>query len=126
MKTTRILLALALGMALAHSAKAQGFPLRDSYQGRVRLYDKQLGYGYIVEEITETDIFVHVGDLIDEIERGDRVVFTVHRGRIGPRAENVLIIRPAGGVGVPYSPPPARRYWVQEDESVWLSPVATR
>ena len=80
---------------LSTAAVAQNTPANEAtHQGVVRIWDHALGSGYIREAVSDQDIFVHSLDLVDEVERGDRVTFSITPSVKWPRAENVRRILP--------------------------------
>jgi len=60
--------------------------------GKVKFYDESKGFGFILDQETNSDVFVHVSGLIDEIQQGDEVEFEVKEGRKGPNAVDVKVI----------------------------------
>ena len=60
--------------------------------GKVKFFNDSKGYGFITEEGTEKDHFVHVSGLIDEIREGDAVEFELQEGKKGLNAVNVKVI----------------------------------
>ncbi len=66
-------------------------------QGIVKWFDEQKGYGFIAQEGDE-DVYVHRDALGAEgfgtLKAGDRVEFDVVRGRKGPQAANVTVLKP--------------------------------
>ncbi|MGZ2368251.1 cold-shock protein [Ancylomarina sp. YFZ004] len=58
-------------------------------QGTVKFYNETKGFGFIKNNETEEDIFVHVTGLIDKIDQGDVVSFDVVEGKKGMNAVNV-------------------------------------
>ncbi|WP_372645046.1 cold-shock protein [Ancylomarina sp.] len=60
-------------------------------QGTVKFYNETKGFGFIKNNETEEDIFVHVTGLIDKIDQGDVVSFDVVEGKKGMNAVNVKI-----------------------------------
>ncbi|OGX90286.1 cold-shock protein [Hymenobacter coccineus] len=60
--------------------------------GTVKFYDDAKGFGFIIPDGTEEEIFVHQTGLIHEIEEGDRVQFAVKAGKKGPNAVEVTRI----------------------------------
>ena len=59
--------------------------------GTVKFFNQSKGYGFITEENSSNDYFVHVSGLVDEVRDGDAVVFEVKEGKKGPNAVNVKI-----------------------------------
>ncbi|RLD45153.1 MAG: cold-shock protein [Bacteroidetes bacterium] len=57
--------------------------------GTVKFFNETKGFGFIREEGTENEYFVHVSGLIDEINEGDKVEFELKEGRKGLNAVNV-------------------------------------
>ncbi len=60
-------------------------------KGTVKFFNKAKGYGFIVDETTQQEVFVHVTGLIDHIRDGDTVTFETKRGTKGTTAVNVKI-----------------------------------
>lgn len=60
-------------------------------KGIVKFYNNSKGYGFIKEEGTEEEIFVHASGLAVEINKNDKVRFEVQPGRRGMNAINVKI-----------------------------------
>lgn len=61
-------------------------------KGTVKFFNDSKGFGFITEEGSETDHFVHVSGLIDEIREGDAVEFELKQGKKGLNAVNVQVI----------------------------------
>lgn len=57
--------------------------------GTVKFYNETKGFGFIKNDATGQDIFVHVTGLIDEIRQDDKVRFEVAEGRKGLNAVQV-------------------------------------
>lgn len=57
--------------------------------GTVKLFNDAKGYGFIKEDGSDNEIFVHVTGLVDQVAQGDKVSFEVTEGRKGPNAVNV-------------------------------------
>jgi len=73
-----------------------GVPKRESsgqknYQkeGRVKFFNTEKGYGFVIDEETDNSYFVHVNNLETEIDTNDKVTFEVGSGPKGPIAINV-------------------------------------
>ncbi|TXB68008.1 cold-shock protein [Phaeodactylibacter luteus] len=58
-------------------------------EGKVKFFNTEKGYGFILEKLTEDSYFVHINDLQQEIDTDDLVVFEVGSGPKGPVAINV-------------------------------------
>ncbi len=61
-------------------------------KGTVKFFNETKGFGFISEEGTEKDHFVHVTGLIDEINEGDEVEFELEEGKKGLNAVNVKVV----------------------------------
>ena len=61
-------------------------------KGTVKFFNESKGFGFIVEDESKTEYFVHVTGLIDEINEGDAVEFELQEGRKGLNAVNVKSI----------------------------------
>lgn len=61
-------------------------------EGTVKFYDSSKGYGFIIQEDSHRDIFVHQTGLVDDIQENDRVTYEVEQGNKGPKAINVKIL----------------------------------
>lgn len=61
-------------------------------QGTVKFFNKTKGYGFIKDNETEKEFFVHVSGLIDQIEDGDEVSFDLEEGKKGLNAANVKLL----------------------------------
>ena len=60
--------------------------------GTVKFFNDAKGYGFITEEGSGSDYFVHISGLIDEIKQGDHVEFELQEGKKGMNAVNVKVI----------------------------------
>lgn len=60
-------------------------------KGTVKFFNESKGFGFITEEDSNTDYFVHVSGLIDEIKQGDTVEFELKEGKKGLNAVNVKL-----------------------------------
>ena len=61
-------------------------------QGKVKFFNDTKGYGFIKDEETNEEYFVHVTGLIDEISEDDDVSFELKEGRKGLNAVNVKLM----------------------------------
>lgn len=58
-------------------------------KGTVKFFNESKGYGFIKDEESSEEYFVHANGLIDEIRQDDEVVFDLEEGRKGVNAVNV-------------------------------------
>lgn len=58
-------------------------------RGTLKFFDEKKGFGFIVEEVTGKDVFVHHSGLIDKIEAEEKVTFELAEDRKGVKAVNV-------------------------------------
>ncbi len=58
-------------------------------QGTVKFFNDTKGFGFIKENNSDQEYFVHVSGLVDEIRENDEVVFDLQEGRKGLNAINV-------------------------------------
>jgi len=58
-------------------------------KGTVKFFNESKGFGFVVDEESKTEYFVHVTGLVDEINEGDAVEFELQEGRKGLNAVNV-------------------------------------
>ncbi|PNQ72647.1 cold-shock protein [Hanstruepera neustonica] len=61
-------------------------------KGTVKFFNDSKGFGFIVEDDTKKEHFVHISGLIDEIREGDVVEFDLTEGRKGMNAVNVKVL----------------------------------
>jgi cold shock protein len=57
--------------------------------GKVKFFNERKGFGFIIEDGTNEDIFVHVSGLIDKVRENDQVSFEVTEDKRGKKAINV-------------------------------------
>ena len=60
--------------------------------GTVKFFNETKGFGFIKEDDSNKEHFVHVSGLIDEIREGDHVEFELTEGKKGLNAVNVKVI----------------------------------
>ncbi|GGD03003.1 cold-shock protein [Hyunsoonleella pacifica] len=60
--------------------------------GTVKFFNDSKGYGFITEEGSNKEHFVHISGLIDEVREGDNVEFDLQEGKKGLNAVNVKVI----------------------------------
>jgi len=61
-------------------------------KGTVKFFNDSKGFGFITEEGSDKEYFVHISGLVDEIREGDEVQFDLEEGRKGLNAVNVTAI----------------------------------
>jgi len=61
-------------------------------KGTVKFFNDTKGFGFISEEGSGKEHFVHISGLIDEIREGDEVEFDLTEGKKGLNAVNVKVI----------------------------------
>ena len=61
-------------------------------KGTVKFFNESKGFGFITEEGSNKEHFVHVSGLIDEIRENDEVEFDLQDGRKGLNAVNVRVL----------------------------------
>ena len=61
-------------------------------EGTVKFFNETKGFGFISQDETRTDVFVHSTGLIDQIRENDKVSFDVEHGKKGLNAVNVKVI----------------------------------
>ncbi|MCC6721311.1 MAG: cold shock domain-containing protein [Bacteroidia bacterium] len=57
--------------------------------GTVKFFNVSKGYGFIKNNETGQEVFVHANGLIDKINQDDQVTFDIQDGKRGPSAINV-------------------------------------
>lgn len=61
-------------------------------KGTVKFFNESKGYGFVVDEESKAEYFVHVSGLIDEIKEDDHVEFDLKEGRKGLNAVDVKVV----------------------------------
>ena len=59
--------------------------------GTVKFFNNAKGFGFIKDNESNKEYFVHVSGLIDEIREDDEVTFDLQEGRKGLNAVNVKL-----------------------------------
>lgn len=61
--------------------------------GTVKFFNEAKGFGFIKHDNANTETFVHVSGLRDQVKENDRVEFEVQEGKKGLNAVNVHVLR---------------------------------
>lgn len=61
--------------------------------GTVKFFNETKGFGFILDQATGKEIFVHISGLADNISQNDEVTFDVKEGMKGLNAVNVRLAR---------------------------------
>lgn len=59
--------------------------------GTVKFFNQQKGFGFIKEDSTGTEYFVHVSGLVNQVKDGDQVTFELREGKKGLNAVEVKL-----------------------------------
>ena len=54
--------------------------------GRVKFFNDEKGYGFIIDDVTKNTLFVHINNVSEPIGENDHVQFEVEMGPKGPNA----------------------------------------
>jgi len=60
--------------------------------GVIKFFNEEKGYGFITQDGSGSDLFVHVSGLDGEVQKDDKVEYEIEDGRKGPTAVNVKVI----------------------------------
>ena len=58
-------------------------------KGTVKFFNESKGFGFIKDEASDNEYFVHVSGLKDQIRENDTVTFDLQEGKKGLNAVNV-------------------------------------
>ena len=61
-------------------------------KGTVKFFNESKGFGFVIDDDSKEEYFVHISGLIDEIREGDVVEFELKEGRKGMNAVDVKVI----------------------------------
>ena len=57
--------------------------------GKIKFFNEKKGFGFIVDDESQNDIFVHVTGLAEKVAENDEVVFDLAEDKRGQKAINV-------------------------------------
>lgn len=57
--------------------------------GIIKFFNDEKGFGFIKDDLTKQDIFVHVTGLSEKVKENDKVTFEITQGKKGANAINV-------------------------------------
>jgi CspA family cold shock protein len=58
-------------------------------KGKVKFFNERKGFGFILDDESQQDVFVHVSGLVDKIRENDQVSFDITEDNRGKKAINV-------------------------------------
>ncbi|WP_242929302.1 cold-shock protein [Pontibacter vulgaris] len=61
-------------------------------KGTVKFFNDSKGFGFITDEDSNQEYFVHVTGLVNEIRENDKVTFELKEGKKGLNAVNVKLV----------------------------------
>lgn len=62
-------------------------------KGTVKFFNETKGFGFIIEDGSEAEIFVHVSGLKQPVRKDDKVSFDIKDGKKGTNAVNVQLLK---------------------------------
>jgi len=57
--------------------------------GKVKFFNERKGFGFIIDDEGQNEIFVHVSGVLDKIRENDQVTFDITDDKRGKKAINV-------------------------------------
>lgn len=57
--------------------------------GKIKFFNEKKGFGFIVDDESQTEIFVHVTGLTEKVAENDEVTFELAEDKRGKKAINV-------------------------------------
>ena len=61
-------------------------------KGTVKFFNESKGFGFVIDDESKQEYFVHATGLIDEIREGDAVEFELKEGKKGLNAVSVKVL----------------------------------
>ena len=59
--------------------------------GKIKFFNQTKGFGFIKDNESDKEFFVHVSGLVDQVKENDEVTFELQEGRKGLNAVNVKL-----------------------------------
>ena len=59
--------------------------------GKIKFFNETKGFGFVIDNETEEEYFVHVSGIIDKVKENDEVTFELQEGRKGLNAVDVKL-----------------------------------
>ncbi len=59
--------------------------------GIVKFFNESKGYGFVKDQDTEKEYFVHASGLVDKVTENDEITFELQEGKKGLNAVNVKL-----------------------------------
>ncbi len=60
-------------------------------KGTVKFFNDSKGFGFVIDDESKKEYFVHISGLIDEVAEGNEVTFELKEGRKGLNAVDVRL-----------------------------------
>ncbi len=61
-------------------------------EGKVKFFNESKGFGFIIDNESKEEYFVHASGLIDKIRKDDEVTFELTEGKKGLNAVDVKLV----------------------------------
>lgn len=61
-------------------------------KGKVKFFNETKGFGFIIDNETKKEHFVHISGCISEIQENDEVEYELQEGKKGLNAVNVKVV----------------------------------
>jgi cold shock CspA family protein len=81
------------GIEVSIPKREPGEDMDTDRKGKVTFFDDSKGYGFIKDSETQENVFVHVNDVQEEITKGSMVSYQMAKGKKGPVAIQVKIVK---------------------------------
>ena len=59
------------------------------FTGKIKFFNEKKGFGFILDDASQEDVFVHVTGLTEKVAENDEVVFEIEEDKRGKKAINV-------------------------------------